>query len=113
MHVVHLSVWNGWSQDLSLSRLHLRLGSGGKGISLEIPAYLRPSEGGQILFLISVPMVAAFEYIRACYSLRVCYLANLLLCFPTHYTYPEIIQTALHICRVLLFQCNYAKPEIL
>ena len=38
------------SQDPLLPRPHLRVGSGGEGISLEIPAYLRPSKGKQIFF---------------------------------------------------------------
>ena len=41
---VYLSDWKGWSQDPPLPRSHVRVGSGGKGI-LEIPVYLRPSEG--------------------------------------------------------------------
>jgi len=35
----------GWSQDPPLPRPHLRGGSGGNGIVLEIPVYLRPSKG--------------------------------------------------------------------
>jgi len=34
-----------WSQDPPLPRPHLRVGSGGNGILLEISAYLRPSKG--------------------------------------------------------------------
>jgi len=33
------------------ARHHFSVGSGGKGILLEIPAYLRPSEGEQLFFL--------------------------------------------------------------
>ena len=33
------------------ARHHFSIGSGGKGILLEIPAYLRPSEGEQLFFL--------------------------------------------------------------
>ena len=33
------------SQDPPLPRSHLRVGSGGEGVLLEIPAYLRPSKG--------------------------------------------------------------------
>ena len=32
-NAVHLSDWKGWSQDPPFSRPHLRLGSGGEGIS--------------------------------------------------------------------------------
>jgi len=42
---MHLSDWKGWSQDPSFPKTHLRVGSGGKGILLEIPAYLRSSKG--------------------------------------------------------------------
>ena len=43
--VIHLSYQKGWSQDPPLPRLYLRVGNGGEGRSLEIPVYLRPSEG--------------------------------------------------------------------
>ena len=58
---MHLSDRKGWSQDPPLPSPLLRVGSGGKGILLEIPAYLRPSEGEQLLSFISVPMAVAFE----------------------------------------------------
>jgi len=35
--------------DAPLPRPHLRVGSGGEGILLEIPVYLRPSESKQLL----------------------------------------------------------------
>ncbi|XP_046759040.1 uncharacterized protein LOC419335 [Gallus gallus] len=41
---MHLSDWKGWSQDPPFPSPHLRVGSGGKCISLVIPAYLRLSE---------------------------------------------------------------------
>ena len=44
-NVMHLSEWKGWSQDPPLPRPHLRVDSGGKGISLEIPVYLRLCNG--------------------------------------------------------------------
>ena len=50
IHAVHLSDQKGWSQDPPLPRPHLRVGSGGKGISLEIPADLRPFKDKQFLF---------------------------------------------------------------
>ena len=40
LHAVHLSDQKGWSQDPSLPRPHLRVGIGGKGISLEISCVL-------------------------------------------------------------------------
>ena len=43
VHALHLSDWKKWGQDPPLPRPHLRVGSGGTGILLEIPANLRPS----------------------------------------------------------------------
>lgn len=65
--------WKGWSQDPLLPRPHLRVGSGGKGILLEIPAYLRLSEGKQLLSFVSVLMVIAFENILTYCTLGPCY----------------------------------------
>ena len=65
MHVMYLSEWKGWSQDPPLPRSHLRVGRGGKGILLEIPTHLKPSEGKQILSFVSVPMAVAFDQILA------------------------------------------------
>ena len=48
---------------------------GGKGILLEIPAHLRPSEGKKILSFVFVPMAVAFEQVFTCYSLELCYSA--------------------------------------
>ena len=39
LHAMYLSDWKGRSQDPPLPRLHLRVGSGGEGILLEIPAF--------------------------------------------------------------------------
>ena len=61
-----------WNKDSHLPRSHLRVGSGGKGIFLEIPAYLRCSEGKPHLSFISVPMAVAFEQILTCRSLGPC-----------------------------------------
>ena len=54
------------------SHTHLRVGSGGEGTLLEIPAYLRPSEGKQLLSFISVPTAVVFEQILACCILGLC-----------------------------------------
>jgi len=63
---------------------HLRVGSRGEGILLEIPAYLRLSEGKQLLSLISVPMAVEFEQILACCSLEPCCFAVIaMLCVVT------------------------------
>ena len=51
VNAMHLSNRKWWSQDLYLPRPHLRFGSRAEGILLEIPAYLRPSEGKQPFFL--------------------------------------------------------------
>ena len=42
---VQLNDWKDWSQDPPLPRTHLKGGSGGKGVSLEIPDYQRSFEG--------------------------------------------------------------------
>jgi len=51
VHAMYPSDWKGWSQDPPLPSPHLRLGSGGEGILLEIPVCLGPSEGKQLFFL--------------------------------------------------------------
>ena len=58
---MHLSNQNGYSQDLPLPRPHLRVGSGGNGILIETPEYLKPSEGKWLLSLISVPTAVVFQ----------------------------------------------------
>jgi len=47
---MYLSDQKGWILAPPLPRLHLRVGRGGKGILLEVPAYLRPSKGKQFFF---------------------------------------------------------------
>jgi len=78
-HAMHLSDWKGWSQDALLPRPHVRVGSGGEGFLLEIPAYLRPSESKQLSSFVSVPTTVAslswFEQTLACCSLGYCYFA--------------------------------------
>ena len=54
---------------------HVRVGSGDKATLLEIPAYLRPSEGKQLLSFISVPAVVAFGQVHILCSLEPCYSA--------------------------------------
>jgi len=51
VHAMYLSDWKGWSQDPALPTPHLRVGSEGKGIFVEIPVCLRPSKDKQFLFL--------------------------------------------------------------
>jgi len=36
LYPTHLRDWKGWVQDLPLPRLHLRVGSGGRGVLLEV-----------------------------------------------------------------------------
>ena len=55
-----------------LPRPHLRVGSGGKGILLEIPVYMRYSGGKQLPSFISMPTAVAFEQILTCCSLGPC-----------------------------------------
>ena len=86
VHAMYLSDWKGWSQDPSLPRPHLRVGSGGKWILLEIPTYVRPSKGKWVLFFVSVSVVAMFEHILICCSLGLCFYAvvvtfSTVLCF--------------------------------
>jgi len=59
----------GWSQDPALPSPHLRVGSGGVGILLEIPVYMRLSKGKQFFFFISV---AASGLVLICCSLGLC-----------------------------------------
>lgn len=72
VHAMLLSDWEGWSQDPPLPRPHLRAGRVGKGILVEIPAHLKPSEGKQLLSFISVPAAVAFEQTLTCCSLGPC-----------------------------------------
>lgn len=51
---MHLNDWKGCSQDPPFPKPHLRVGSGSKGVLLEIPLHLRPSEGKQLVSFISV-----------------------------------------------------------
>jgi len=66
VYAMHLSDWEGWSQDPPLPRPHLRVGSGNKSNLLEIPVYLKFSEGKQLLSFISVPMAVVFEQVFIC-----------------------------------------------
>ena len=45
VHAMQLSDLKGWSQDPLHPRPHLRVGSGGENILLEISVYLSPSKG--------------------------------------------------------------------
>ena len=54
VHATDLNDWKCWSQDPSLPRPHLKVGSGGKSILLEMAAYLRLSVGKDIVFFFVV-----------------------------------------------------------
>jgi len=73
VHAMHLSDQKGWSQDPPLPSPHLRIGSGGEGVLLEIPVCLRSSEGKHVLSFVSVAVV--FEHLLTCCSLGPCYSA--------------------------------------
>jgi len=60
VYAMQLSGQKGWSQDPPPPRPHLRVGSGGECILLEIPAYQRSSKGKQLLSFIPVPRAVAF-----------------------------------------------------
>jgi len=77
---MHLSDQKGWSQEL-----HLRAGSAGEGILLEISAYLSPSKGKGIFSFVSLPV--AVLYLNKSSLAAAWDLATLpsLLRFPLHY----------------------------
>ena len=50
VQAMYLSDWKGWCQDPALPGPHLRAGSGGEGILVEIPVCLRPSKGKWVFF---------------------------------------------------------------
>jgi len=84
---MHLSDWKAWSQDPPLPRAHLRVGSAGKGILLEILAYVKSSKGKQLFSFVSVFMAAAFGLNLTCCSLGLCYPTIIVsLCFLLHYS---------------------------
>jgi len=66
----------GWSQDPALPSPHLRVGSGGEGIFLEIPAYWRSSNGKQFFF-VSVSTAVVFGLALICCSLGLCHSATI------------------------------------
>jgi len=72
LHAVYLSDCKGWSQDPLLLRPHLRVGSGGECVLVEIPVYLRPSEGKHLYSFVSAS-AASLGLILTCCSLGLCY----------------------------------------
>lgn len=69
---MNLSDWKGLSQDLPLHTPHVRVGSAGEGISLEIPAHLRPFEGKQVFSFVS-PSTAAAHLLQSGTLLPYCH----------------------------------------
>jgi len=69
VHGMHLSDEKEWIQDLPLPRPHLKVGSGGKGLSLDVPVCLGSSEGKQLLSFISVCAAVVFEQTLICCSI--------------------------------------------
>ena len=57
----------------SLRSLHLRVGSGGERMFLEISVYLRLFRGKQFFPFVSVSMPVAFGLVPICCSRRLCY----------------------------------------
>ena len=84
-----MSDWKG-CRDPPLPRPHLRVGSGDEGALLMVLAYLRPLEGKQLLFFISVLKAIVFEQILTWCSLGPRSLL-LLLYFPLHYVCPGLV----------------------
>ena len=81
-----MSDWKG-CRDPPLPRPHLRVGSGDEGALLMVLAYLRPLEGKQLLFFISVLKAIVFEQILTWCSLGPCFSAatvvlSIALCMP-------------------------------
>ena len=69
---MHVSDRKVWSQDPPLPRPYLRVDSGGEGIMMETLMYLRPSEGEQLLSLISGAIAVVLEQILTCCGLGPC-----------------------------------------
>ena len=75
VYAMQLSAQKGWSQDPPLPRPHLKVGSGGKGLSLDVPVCLGSSEGKQLLSFISVCAAVVFEQTLICCSIAPFYFA--------------------------------------
>ena len=77
----------GWSQDPPLPSPHLRVGSGDKHILLGKSAYLRPSMGKQIFFLLCscVCGCCVWAYCHLLQPRTLLLICFSLLCFPSCY----------------------------
>jgi len=101
VHAMHPSDQKGWSQDAAIPRPHLRVGSGGMAVLLEIPAYLRPSKGMQIFFpLFLCPQLLRLGLLSLTAAQDLATLLSLL-CFSLLYS--------TRVLYVLVFFCCYLK----
>ena len=71
------------AQMHALPRPQLRVGSGGKGVSLEISVYLGSSKGKQFLLLFLCLLHLSMFLLVAAWGFAI---LLLLLCFPLHYS---------------------------
>ena len=106
VHVTNLSDQKGWSQDPLLCRPHLRVGSGGRGILLQVPVYLRSFEGKQNLSFVYVLVAVAFEQVVTCCSPGPC-------CFAVIAALSIVLQclktakpTIVYCARAMLARCK-------
>ena len=90
VQTMYLSDCTWWSQDPSLSRPHLRVGSGVKGILLEIPVYLKPSKGKQIFF---------FPFVSVSTEAYPCLLQPRTLLLYCHFCIFHVLQHYSYVCK--------------
>jgi len=99
VHAMLLSYKNRWSQNPPLSRPHFRFGNGSKGLLLEIPVYLRPSEGKRFFLL--------------CFCVNGC-----CVCACSHLLQPRIVplhyycSTFRHVIPLQHYSMKYLNPQI-
>lgn len=104
--------WMEWVKPGSTPSLTLFKGYGGdECISLENPAYLRPSEGKQLLFLISVPMAVVFEQILTRWSLVPWYSVLVMLSIVLHYS--SFIFKHFSMCPRTIFSLTSSETEFM
>jgi len=105
VYAMLLSDWTGWSQDPPLPWSHLRVGSGGEVISLELSAYQKPSRGKQFSFLCFCSLSCCIWICSHLLQHRI-----LLICY-SHCTFHHIIALQVQISEFfLVFQRMLHKP---
>ena len=120
-HCMHLSDHNGWSQDPPLPRPHLKVSSGGEGISCWrfLPTWdiLKVSTSSSF---VSVSVAAVFGLNLICCSLGLCYLATIAVLSVTlqHYnqklfTYRQSIKWYLQTAFVDVLETSSYISEII